>query len=106
MTDILDTLTEIEDEYEDDSYHPIRKFTVMNYLGNNKNNMFDTIEEAEEKIRKDIKRSPFSTNNRYIVEIRKVMRSAPVAETVVQELDVGQYLEEKEQKRLENEEDV
>lgn len=83
---------------EGDEISPVKRYYIANYLS--VGNMFDTLEEAVEKTESLMKRNPFDVEPRFILEIKRVCKNKPAAETYIETFNMDEY-----SKQLENKQD-
>ena len=87
----------------DEETKKIKQYVVWDYYRAGSKDGFDVLEEARDELLKRMKKNPFDTNKRYIVEIKEVFQNWPKAEVETRILDVTKYIED-EQKRIESNE--
>lgn len=92
MSDITTVETEANDDWVETE---VKKFYYETYWRPNKNDMFNSLEDVREKVQTEIKKNPFRTEPYYIMEVKEIMRSRPVAETQIESVEVDGWLKAK-----------
>lgn len=99
----MSNLGEVEVYPHDDSETiDVKKYYIETYWRPSRKEMFDNTENARDYVNKQIQKNPFNTDPYFIVEVKEVIRSKPVAETQIESIEVQGYIQE----RLESKEDV
>lgn len=84
-------------DWNTDEEVPVKQFIVDNYIRRGKDHLFSTEEEALEYINKRIQKSPFETDPYFVLEVKQMVRSVPVAETAIQTINMKEYTKQLEE---------